>query len=54
MVSADLTTLNNPFDTLVSTCATPSEYVWWDSIQPTAAVHALIGDYAARTLELLL
>jgi phospholipase/lecithinase/hemolysin len=54
MVSADLTSTMNPFDTLVSTCATPSEYLWWDSIQPTAAAHALFAPFIARTLEPLL
>jgi phospholipase/lecithinase/hemolysin len=54
MVSADLTTLLNPFDTLVSTCDTPDEFYFWDQLHPTAAVSKLVGADVAAMLEALL
>ncbi len=31
--------------------AHPEQYLFWDQIHPTAAVHAILGDYASRLLE---
>ena len=47
-----LTNVTQPcFDSAVpSLCATPSQYLFWDSVHPTAAAHAVIAQFALLTL----
>ena len=31
--------------------AHPEQYLFWDTIHPTAAIHTILGDYASRLLD---
>jgi outer membrane lipase/esterase len=41
-----------PFTGGGTVCATPDQYLFWDSTHPTAAAHAIVADEAAAVLFL--
>jgi outer membrane lipase/esterase len=50
-----LTNINTPCfsgssDTPGTVCANPDEYLFWDSVHPTAAAHKILGDFALAAL----
>jgi len=50
-----LTNVNTPcfsgaIDRPGTICANPDEYLFWDSVHPTAAAHRILGDYALEAL----
>jgi phospholipase/lecithinase/hemolysin len=50
-----LTNVNTPcfsgaIDTPGTVCANPNEYLFWDSVHPTAAAHQILGNFALAAL----
>ena len=50
-----LTNVNTPcfsgaIDRPGTVCANPDEYLFWDSVHPTAAAHQIFGDFALAAL----
>ena len=50
-----LTNINTPcfsgaIDTPGTVCANPNEYLFWDSVHPTAAAHQILGNFALTAL----
>lgn len=42
----------SPFDMIPApVCGNPDDYVFWDAIHPTAAAHAILGDFAFQAVQ---
>jgi phospholipase/lecithinase/hemolysin len=45
--SLGITNTSSPCVSGITVCDDPSQYIFWDSIHPTAVVHAALGDFAS-------